>query len=238
MCQSTVNKGYHLIFKVPSTCIRPNEKLAARPTTAYERHQTYMEAFMDPEKMDKALKIGLNDSSRILFETRGGTPDACGGYFLIYPSTGYEYLGGTIGELTEEEFEQILSVARSFNQVAALDKPIEKPGYERVWEKTPFEHYNEEGDVLAVLLDNGWTALPEYRNNVRLLRPGKTFAKHSAMYDLNSGVLNVFSTSTIFDVNKGYSKASVFIILECEGDQVLAYKKLVDMGFGIPLKNQ
>lgn len=234
--QSTKNKGYHLAFKAPANKLVGNEKLAARPTTADERHHTYMEAYTNPETKEKATKIAINDNSRILFETRSGSAEACGGYFLMYPSRGYVKISGKIGELTEEEYDFLMDLARSFNEVSALDTPITKHEYIKDWELDPFSHYNRDGDIISVMEDNGWKiVLPQQGRNIRLLRPGHTHSQHSAIYDVNTGVLNVFSTSTVFDVQRGYSKASVFIILACQGDPSVAYRSLVDMGYGVAL---
>jgi hypothetical protein len=235
MCQTTKNKGYHLVFRAPATRLFGNEKLAARPTTAYEQHQTYTEAFQNVMTMDNALKIALNDNSRILFETRSGSAERCGGYFLIYPSIGYNLVGGKIGELTEEEYDLLMETARSFNQVKSLEKPLDKAEYSKNWEISPFEHFNEEGDIISLLEESGWRQLPQLGSNIRLLRPGQTHASSSAMFDMNTRIFNCFSTSTRFDVGKGYTPASVFILLECDGDASLGYKKLIDLGFGVSL---
>lgn len=235
MCQTTQNKGFHLVFRAPASRLVGNEKLAARPTTAYEKHITYMEAFNNPDTMEVAAKMAVNDTSRILFETRSGSAGSCGGYFLIYPSIGYTHLGGKIGELSEDEYDIIMAAARSFNQVRDFEKPLEKHEYTQNWEVNPFDHYNETGDILSVLESNGWVALPQQGKDIRLKRPGQTFAKHSAILDTRKSIFNCFSTSTRFDVNKGYSAASVFIMLECENDSSLGYKKLIEMGYGIPI---
>ncbi len=37
--------------------------------------------------------------------------------------------------------------------------------------------------------------------------------------------------STVFEANKGYSPASVFTMLECNNDTMLAYRKLTELGY-------
>lgn len=233
MCQTTKNGGYHLVFKAPATRMFGNEKLASRYTTAYEKHITYMEAFENPDTRDKALKIAVNDSSRILFETRSGTAANAGGYILISPSKGYVKQYGKIQEITEEEYDTLMSAARSFNEVKIVE-PMKELDYNVKWKKSPFEHYNEEGDIAQLLVDHGWTIVPKSKaNNLRFLRPGKTHSENSAMLDQRTRIFNIFSTSTAFDVSKGYNGSGVFTVLECDGDAKLAYKKLVELGFGI-----
>lgn len=236
MCQSTQNGGYHLVFKAPASRLHGNEKLAARYCTPEEQHQTYMEAFMNPETKGKALKIASADNSRILFETRSGSKDFCGGYFLIYPSEGYSHVYGKIGELDEEEYDILIETARSFNEVRDYNKPRPKEDYEQRWEVSPFEHYDKEGDIVSVLEDFGWTQLPQMGKNIRFRRPGKTHAASSAMFDVNTRIFNCFSTSTIFDVTKGYAPATIFTMLLHDGDQAKAFKALIDLGFGVPKK--
>lgn len=234
MFQSTQNGGYHIVFKAPVSRLHGNEKLAARYTTPEEQHQVYMESFKSFLTKDKALKIALNDNSRILFETRSGSKDICGGYFLIYPSSGYVHMRGKIGDLSEEEYDELIDIARSFNEVKNYNKPRERSEYDNGWKLSPFEHYDKEGDILELLEDNGWSQLPASGRNIRLKRPGHTHASSSGMFDVESRIFNCFSTSTKFDINVGYAPASVFVMLECDGDFAQGYRKLIELGFGIP----
>ena len=68
--------------------------------------------------------------------------------------------------------------------------------------------------------------------SIRLKRAGNPKSGSSALFDTDSRILNVFSTSTCFDVNRGYSPTDIFVLLECEGDLSLAFRKLVAEGFG------
>lgn len=232
MCQKTQNNGYHLVFIAPATRLFGNEKLASRYTTAYEKHVTYMEAFENPDTRDKALKIATSDNARVLFETRSGSAAQAGGYILISPSKGYSRVGGKIQEITEQEYDTLMEAARSFNEVKVLEA-FKETDHHIKWKVSPFDHYCEEGDVVQLLMDHGWSLVHESKtNNVRFIRPGKTHSKSSGMFDTKSRIFNCFSTSTAFDVGKGYNAAGVFIILECEGNASEAYKKLVQLGYG------
>jgi len=129
--QTTKNGGYHLAFIAPESRLFGNQKLSSRYTTAYEQHESYMHAFNNPDTRDKALKIGLNDKSRVLIETRSGTPKVRGGYFLIAPSPGYTKLNGKLTEITEDEYDILDEAARSFNEVKAPNdghKNYDSPG--------------------------------------------------------------------------------------------------------------
>lgn len=223
--QKTMSGGFHLVF----TCdkIENNQKLANRYTTAYEKHQTYMENFNRTETRDKALKIAQNDNSLVLIETRGE-----GGYFCIAPTPKYKHVFGKIQHISEQEYETLLDTTREFNEVREYKQDIKMSKYED-WELSPFEDFNDRGDALMLLSLNGWD-VEQVRGgkNVRLKRPGRTHASSSAIYDSESKIMSVFSTSTSFDTNKGYNPSGIFIQLECDGDTVLAFKKLVDQGYG------
>ena len=235
MCQKTKNGGYHLVFIAPASRLVGNEKFASRYTTAEEKHVTYMEAFRNPKMRDKALNIALQDSSRVLFESRSGKPDICGGYFLVDPSPGYEIIYGKFQELSEKEFDTLIDTARSFNEVLIRNKYLKDVDYNAQWVTNPFDHYNKEGDVVELLEKFGWQQIANIRGgkNIRFKRPGHTHTKDSAILDTYTNIFNVFTTSTSFDVSKGYTPSSVFIHLECDDDAAIGYKKLIDLGYGI-----
>lgn len=223
--QKTMSGGYHIVFSC--TKMEQNQKLANRYTTAHEKHQTYMEHYSDPSTRDKALKIAQNDDRLVLIETRGE-----GGYFCIAPTPKYEHVFGKIQEITPEEYDILVEATREFNEVRDYKQDIKLSKYDE-WELSPFEDYNERGDVLHLLSMNGWDAERGSRGkNVRLKRPGRTHASSSAIYDTDSKIMSVFSTSTSFDTNKGYNPSGIFIQLECDGDTVLAFKKLTELGYG------
>lgn len=230
--QTTINKGYHLVFKVPSTRLFGNERFASRYTTEYEQHETYMEAFRSVETRSKALKIAVNDKSRVLIESRSGSSTVCGGYFLIPPSNGYKKLHGKFTEITEQEYDLLVEVARSFNEVVK-EETNHKMFTGIDWEKSPFEHYNEEGDAVEVLLNNGWSIVSENNSSVRLRRPGSTDNISSALFDKKQRVFTCFSTSVGFDPNKSYNASGVLCVLEFDGDFSKTLPYLVQNKWGI-----
>jgi hypothetical protein len=228
--QTTKNKGYHFIFS--SDVVEPNQKLASRYTTEYEKHNTYMEAFNDTKTRSKALKIASNDKVRVLLETRGGSTTVSSGYVVMSPSPGYEFVYGKINQISIEEYNLILETARSFNDVVEERKDIRLEKYKE-WKLSPFNDYNDRGDVISLLLDSGWEECKGSRGkSIRLKRAGNPKSGSSALFDTDSRILNVFSTSTCFDVSRGYSPTDIFVLLECEGDLSVAFRKLIADGFG------
>jgi len=222
--QTTMNKGNHFVFT--SDVVEKNQKLASRETSYEEKHEVYTEAYKNLRTRGKALKIALNHNSLTFLETRGE-----GGYILISPTPGYEKVYGKIQHISAEEYMEVMTISRSFNEYAETIKNFKIDKYKNS-NINPFDVYNKRGDVLAVLYNNGWEMVSEDKNNVRLKRAGNPSSKSSALFDKQTRVFNVFSTSTNFEPNKGYAAASVFVLLEADDDTELAYKLLINDGFG------
>lgn len=222
--QSTMNNGMHFIFS--SDKVENNQKLASRETSPEEKHEVYIDNYQNLRTRGKALKIASNHKSLAFLETRGE-----GGYVLIYPSPGYNKIYGKIGHFSSEEYDEIMTISRSFNEYQEISRNFKMEKY-RNSDVNPFEVYNERGDVLALLYDNGWESVGESKNSVRLKRAGNPSSKSSALYDKVTRVFNVFSTSTNFEANRGYAPASVFMLLEADNDVEEGYKLLINKGFG------
>jgi len=231
--QKTKSDGYHWVYKTKIS--EPNMQLARRPTTAYERHKTYMEAFEDPKCRDLSAKIAAQDKCRVLLETRGGIVEndapASKGYFLVAPSPGYTYVYGKLTELTDQERNHLIETAREFNEFTQAKKNYKKDSYERNDQNNPFKNFNEQGDILGLLLDHGWEEVSNNGKYCRLRRPGKPDSKSSALLDLETKIFNVFSTSTMFNPGTAYSGSDLFIELEAEGDTSLAHSLLKERGY-------
>lgn len=230
--QKTKNNGYHWVYKVPSSRLSGNEKFANRYTTAFEKHKVYLEYYQDPKTRDIAAKTAAQHKSLVLLESRSGSPEKCGGYILMPPSPGYEFVYGTIKELTEEEYDTLVEILRSFNEVRELDK-FDKKNYDGFeWKLSPWEDFNERGDIKELLGSCGWTVIDETVKNIRFKRPGAQSGS-SALFDKDTGIFNCFSTSTSLSVDKGYTLSSLYQEIECEGDPKLCFHNLVNLGFGI-----
>lgn len=229
--QKTVSGGYHWIYKVPETRMFGNEKFANRYTTAYEKHKIYLEYYEDPKTRDVAIKTAANHKSLVLVESRSGSVERCGGYVLMAPTEGYEHVYGKINSLTEEEYDTLVEIFRSFNEVKELGV-VDKKYDNYDWKVTPWDDYNERADVIELLSASGWTITDETTKNIRFKRPGATSGS-SALFDKESKIFNCFSTSTSLSVDKGYNPSGLYIEMECDGDAKLAYSNLISMGFGV-----
>lgn len=231
--QKTKNNGFHWIYRVPVSRLVGNKKFANRYTTAYEKHLIYLDYYSDPKTRDVAIKTANNHKSLVLLESRSGSEERCGGYVLMTPTEGYEHVyGDKINELTEEEFDVLEEVLRSFNEVKELGE-VDKRLYDNSeWKLTPWDDYNERGDIIELLGESGWTIIDQSSKNIRFKRPGATSGS-SALFDKDTRIFNCFSTSTSLSVDKGYNLSGLYTELECDGDSKLAYHNLISMDFGI-----
>lgn len=234
---ATKNKGYHILFKCPTEIVEPNKKLASRYTTAYERHQSYMAAFENPEFRDQSSSIGHNDKIRVLFETRGGSKKTCGGYALIPPTEGYTAIQNKdvgIPELSKNEVRTLFEIAGSFNEVRKTTNPKRYRIKPEDWKVSPLDDFNDKCDFIDLMGRNGWMVVSETSTQIstRLKRPGAA-SRDSAEWLGDKRKFVCYSTSTVFDPNILYSPLDVMLILECENDFLVAYKYLIDNGYGV-----
>ncbi len=233
--QKTKSGGYHWIYRCKK--IAGNNKLANRHTTEEEKLQTFAKSYNSeiqkstPE--DEAKKIAKrdkeNDKVRVLFETRG-----VGGQIVVSPSKGYEFVYGdffSIQEITEEERDVLHETAMSFNEYFE-EVIVPKKSTIKIKGISPFDDYNERGDVIKLLQDHGWKVISQKGHKTVLLRPGQTTSKSSGNFDHNLNWFSVFTTSTEFEPQKAYLPYSVFAVLECKKDYSEAAKRLIEMGYG------
>ncbi len=206
--QSTTSNGYHLIYRC--SAIEGNKKLAQRYAT-------------EEEKL-------VGDKIKVLFETRGEK-----GYIACFPTPGYKLIYGSLDKIqtiTEEEREILLNTAREFNEVIKEYAPPKIQAKKQIKGLTPFEDYNDRGDVMALLEKHGWEAVGRKGNKTLFKRPGQTSASHSGNFDHDRNWFSVFSTSTEFEPESSYLPYAVYAYLECNKDFSEASRRLYEEGFG------
>jgi len=211
---TTRGGGYHIFYRCQS--IDGNKKLAQRLTTAQEK------------------KDNPHEKVKVLIETRGES-----GYVIAVPTPGYKYIQHTIAEIPEitpEERAMLHNIARSFNSV--IEEVHTGGAYveNKPYQKSPFQDYNERGDVVGLLERHGWTVVGRKGPKTIFLRPGDTKSKSSGDYNSELGLFSVFTTSSQFEPQKGYRPSTLFAMLECGGDWKAAAKRLLADGYGEPYK--
>ena len=181
------------------------------------------------------LKLSTKLNREVLIETRGE-----GGYVIAPPTPNYTYIQGEPGNIptiTTEEREILFSIAKSFNELEEVKPKISTTS--ATYNSTglsPYEDYNQRGDIVALLESKGWRIVNQRGQRVNLLRPGSTDNKTSGNYHTGLKTLRVFSSSTEFNPDKAYNPSQVFSLLECNGDNKLAYRRLIELGYGEPYK--
>lgn len=174
------------------------------------------------------LKLACKANREVMIETRGA-----GGYFLIAPSEGYTLIRGdwaAIPEVTEEERDALISLARSFDETAPKEAtaPTPPPSSSLAADGvTPGDDFDARADVPELLREHGWT----HASGKYWTRPGKTKGI-SASWDVIPRRLWVFSTSTEFEPQHVYRPWHVFAILCHAGDFKVAARELRRLGYG------
>lgn len=184
------------------------------------------------KEIEGSVKLAIKENNEVLIETRGE-----GGYVVAPPTTGYEYLQGSPGEIptiTVLQRETIINIAQGLTQkVPDEDKPKPRvmPPKQFTEHLSPWEDWNYRGDIVGLLESHGWSVVRQRGERIYLLRPGKTDSKTSANFHTSLRTLFVFTTSTQFTAG-AHGPGEVFSLLECDRDTKLAYRRLLDMGYG------
>ena len=182
------------------------------------------------------LKLSTKLNREVLIETRGE-----GGYVIAPPTFGYIYIQGEPGNIptiTIEERDILFSIAKSFNELEETKPKVTTSTTYSSTGLSPFEDYNQRGDIVGLLESKGWRVVNQRGERINLLRPGSTDSKTSGNYHTGLKVLRVFSSSTDFNPDKGYSPSLVFSLLECNGDNKLTYRRLLELGYGEPYNGE
>jgi hypothetical protein len=98
----------------------------------------------------------------------------------------------------------------------------------------PGDDLNARGDWANVLESHGWRLVFQRDGVGYWRRPGKNGGVSATTNYQGSDLLYVFSSSTPFETERGYSKFSAYALLEHNNDYAAAARALVGMGYGDP----
>lgn len=182
------------------------------------------------------------DGPEVLIETRGE-----GGFTVVAPSAGRTHGTGKhwlvlIGQgpenipvLSEDERDTIHAIASTLDQMPVMEPPPPRNTHLTVaGELRPGDHFNQQATWQQILEPHGWTIHKHYGGNLYGWRkPNKSHPGISATTGRNDADrIFVFSTSTIFESERPYSKFGAYALLNHQGDYAAAARELRKQGYG------
>jgi AAA domain/Bifunctional DNA primase/polymerase, N-terminal len=219
--ERTPGGGAHWLYRCDQ--IAENTKLASRPGP------------VDPKTNKPTV--------RVLIETRGE-----GGYIVLAPSGGRvhptrrSYVRGrgsfaTIATITPDERDTLHALARGLDDMP----PVESFASKRAAKTTvggtrPGDNFNKRTTWAEILEPSGWAHFRTRGSVDEWCRPGKRAGVSATTNHGGSDLLFVFTSSTDFEPNTGYTKFAAHAILNHAGDFAVAAKTLAAKGYGSPRK--
>ncbi len=191
----------------------------------------------------KLASTKVNGQWHPLIETKGE-----GGIVIISPSEGNVHPSGkpwrlvqggldTITDLTADELDSIYALARYFDEKPR--KEFTPPGGASARSKgRPSDTFNQQSTWPEILEPHGWKRLSLAGDGwENWCRPGKMPTGTSASITPDGELLHVFTSSTIFEPDRSYSKFSAFALLNHADDEgnvdwKRAASQLAKNGFG------
>ena len=219
--EATPSRGVHLLYRC--TSIEGNQKLAS---------------------------CMVGGKLKALIETRGE-----GGLIIVAPSPAcvhpsgkpYRLVRGDVGAITSitpDEREALFALARYLDKSPAAPRlPTPIPTYASVVEEAdecdytspkarPGDVFNQRASWAQVLEPAGWELVRNDGEVAYWRQPGKQSRGWNATTNYGgSDLFYPFTTSTVFEAEKGYSKFQVFTVLYHGGDYRAAARDLKVRGY-------
>lgn len=187
-----------------------------------------------------ALKLSYRiteQSRKTLIETKGE-----GGFIIVAPTYGAVNKNGSyvlqsgglenIAEITPDERQALHNLAKSMGsqetkQAPVIDSTMLEPDGDR-----PGDIFNNKASWDDVLLPHGWRrTYSDLSGKTYWTRPGKQTGVSATTNYHDYDLLYVFTTSTQFESNRGYSKFTAYALLNHDGDFELAADDLRQQGY-------
>ena len=216
--ESTPAGGKHLLYRCDT--VEGNQKLASRSNG--EKRET-------------------------LIETRGE-----GGLIIVAPSRGFvhpsrkSYIllrGGvsSIRTITAHQRALLFAIARSFQVTPSITLPSQfsRPMFPSPDRLRPGDVFNQYASWEEVLIPHCWRLVHVRNGEGYWRRPGKEDMGISATTNhAGHDLLYVFSTSTVFEIERGDTKCKAYTGLNHHGDFSAAAHELMKQGYIIGRENE
>ncbi len=188
-------------------------------------------------------KLARTEERLPLIETKGE-----GGYAITAPSAGRVHPTGkpwrmvegrfaTIVSISADEHEALHRIARTFDQAPRPAPEQPYVGEQHVGAadgSRPGDDFNARATWAEVLEPHGWTKVYDRGDTGYWRRPGKEGPGISATTDhRGSGLLYVFTSSTIFEPERSYDRFGSYAALSHGGDFAQAARTLSAEGYGV-----
>lgn len=218
--------GLHMHAYLMDCPVPGNTKVACRPATADELAQK------------------PKDKMKVLVETRGE-----GGQVVLAPSRhhrsgkGWVRMSGgpaTAPRLDRDAYDELLNLLRTLDELAS-PRTVSASASARAQITSAATDASRPGDAFAVctswadiLEPYGWQFHHAEGDEIHWTRPGKATSEGTSATTNYKGSdsLYVFSTSTLFDAERSYSKFGAYAMLAHGGDMSAAACALREQGFG------
>ena len=214
---STVNKGYHIIYKYE---VEDENKRAGSLELAYRIIKA------------KDKNGNLKDIKKALIETRGA-----GGYAFCYPNGKEAKLSYfEVKTVSKEDRDKAINIARSLNEVEAAPvykpKPRPKAPIDNSGDVKPGDAYNERHDVWEVIKDD-FKIVEVKTNYTTILRINDhTTSKDSGKIFKDTGKLYLHTPNTIYPPKQDLTAYQAYTYKHHGGDFAAAARELARQGYG------
>lgn len=242
---TTQNSGYHIIYRCEA--VQGSQHLAERPSTPDEIAAKNKEtADWNAANPDKKPKVFITKSIKALIETRGE-----GGYFLVYPSEGYQFIQRnplTIQTITPEEREMLFACARVHTEIDGADSPTitkqatfkpantNSASQESVRPGDDFNSQHSALDVLGFAYERGNGTDHQGRAGVRICNSPN--GEPNGFYYKSDNKIFVFSPNYGIPTEKALTAFDIYTHREHGGNYSAAATALAAQGYGSKSKPQ
>ena len=204
-------------------------------------HWLYRVEDMDviPGNTKIAQRPGEGANAEVLVETRG-----TGGFIITAPSHGSVHPSGRPWEMITGSIATIPTITKEERQALhdifyALDEMPEKEAIAHSLAlnsepnlSKPGDDFNARADWREILEQIGWKFIFKSGSVSHWRRPGKDIGTSATTGRNDGDNLYVFSTSTIFEAQKPYSKFAAYTLIHFNGDWSAAARDLRSKGYG------